>query len=151
MMKRAFRRRGALQAGVALGLGCMLPTARACEYFSPTLRVFHPWTRASATDAGFAMVCMTFDEVTRADRLVHVETPVAAGVEMGGLPAGAALDLPILPGQATVLSEAGVHLRLVGLRQTLEVARSYPLKLVFEQGGVVNAMLSVDYTAFRFK
>ena len=37
---------------------------------------------------------------------------------------------------------------LVGLRHALMVAREYPLTLVFERSGSVQATLSVDYARF---
>lgn len=142
-------RRHLLRSGLAAGVALVAPGARACEYFSPNLRVVHPWTRA--TDAGFAIVCMKFDDVTLADRLVAVHTPVAESAEMAGPDAGPGVDFVIPPGQVSTLGETGTQLRLVGLKHALEVARSYPLDLVFERGGTVAATLNVDYTAFRFK
>src|SRR5262249_27538467 len=112
--------------------------ARACEYFSPTMRITHPWTRASAPDATSAVVCMKFDEVNEADRLIGVETPVADRAELVG-------DFSIPMGGEVVLSEEGAHVRLVGLKQPLFVGRAYPLDLAFERGGVVSAKLNVDF------
>lgn len=149
-------RRRCLQAGLALGSTLWLPRARACEFFSAHLRITHPWTRASAPGATTAVVCMKFDEVLQPDRLIAVETPVAQGVELVGMDAGAAgtdtprgLNFPIPAGRETLLDEAGPHLRLLGLQFPMEVAREYPLKLVFEKGGAVNATLNVAYTRFR--
>jgi len=147
-MNRVFHRRGLLRAGLALGASLALPAARACEYFSVNLRVTHPWTRASGADARYAIVCMKFDAVAQADRLIGVQTPVAEGAEMGGTQAGKAVDFLIPAGQETVLAEEGTHLRLVGLRFPLEVARSYPLQLIFERGGALDATLNVDYLRF---
>jgi copper(I)-binding protein len=141
-------RRQALQAGIAAGLALTLPAARACEYFSSNLRITHPWTRASEPDARTAVVCMKFDEVRQDDRLIDVQTPVAEAAELHGAEAGPDMDLLIRSGQELELSEAGLHIRLTGLKFPLEVARSYPLKLVFQRGGVVNATLNVDYARF---
>lgn len=145
-------RRSVLQAGLAAGLSLALPAARACEYFSPTLRVTHPWARASAPGASVARVSMKFDDVSQDDRLIGVHTPVASGAELAGPGAepGAerGLNLAIPSGRETLLSEGGLHLRLTGLQLPLEVGRSYPLKLVFERGGTVNATLNIDYARF---
>ena len=143
-------RRRVLQAGLAAGTWLLLPTSgRACEYFVPTLRVLHPWTRASAPGATTAVVCMTFDEVVEGDRLIGASTPVAEAAEMGGAGGGPGVNFSIPAGRESALTEDGSYLRLLGLRFPLEVARSYPLKLVFEVGGLVSASLSVDYTRFR--
>lgn len=144
-MKRILHRRGFLCTGLALGVSLCAPTARACEYCAPNLRVSHPWTRATAKGATVAVVCMEFDEVTLADRLIAVETPVATSADIGGVAASSELNFHIPVGQVTSLSEEGSYLRLVGLKFPLEVARSYPLRLVFEKGGVVEATLNVDY------
>jgi copper(I)-binding protein len=147
-MSRLIRRRAALQAGLALGSGLLLRPAQACEYFGTTLRVTHPWTRATAVGADTAVLCMRLDEVTQPDRLIGVQTPVATGAVMGGLRAGSAVDLLIPAGQETLLSETGIHVRLTGLKFPLEIARTYPLQLVFEKGGVIEATLNVDYGRF---
>ncbi len=149
-MQPSFHRRNLLQTSLALAAGWVIPGAKACEYFGANLRITHPWSRASTKDATFADVCMKFDEVTLADRLVQIETPVAAGAELGGLAASAALDLVIPQGQETLLSEAGTFLRLVGLKHPLELGRSYPLVLVFERAGAVSTSLSVDFGGLRF-
>lgn len=148
-MPHLISRRRSLQAGLALGCGWLLPPAQACEYFLTTLRVLHPWTRASLPGATTAVVCMRFDEVTQHDRLIGVVTPVAQRAEMSGPAAGARVDVDIPAGKDTVLGEDGVVLRLVGLQHPLELGRSYPMQLVFEVGGTVSTNLSVDYGRFR--
>lgn len=148
-MNPSIHRRGVLHAGLAFGAALVVPAARACEFYTSTLRVTHPWTRATAHDATSAVLCMKFDEVTQADRLILVETPVAAGAAMGGLETGSAVNFFIPAGQETLLSETGTYVRLVGLKFPLEVGRSYPLVLGFEKGGVFNADLSVDYPSLK--
>ena len=63
----------------ATGLGALHRPARACEFFSSHLRIWHPWTRATRVDADTARLCMRFDEVQTSDRLIGVKTPVAGG------------------------------------------------------------------------
>lgn len=140
-------RRRLLTAGLAFGALFAAPRLKACEFFAETLRVTHPWTRVTAADAPFAVVSMRFDEVTAADRLIGVITPVASGAELGGPDGTRRLDFAIPEGRETRLGEDGLHLRLTGLRQPLELGRSYPMQLVFEKGGVINTQLSVDFNA----
>lgn len=144
-MRRNIHRRTALRAGVALFASLVIPPARACEYFTGTLRITHPWTRATSPDATSALLCMKFDEVRASDRLIGVDTPVATGAELAGKNAGAAVNVPIPEGLETVLSEEGTHIRLLGLKHPLFIGRSYPLQLTFEKSGTVNATLNVDY------
>ena len=147
-MNKPFARRQLLRAGLAAGTMLALPAARACEFFALNLRITHPWTRASAPGATTAMVCMRFDEVTLSDRLIGVASPVAESAEMGGLPVSGPVNLAIPADQLITLSEAGLHIRLIGLRHELMVAREYPLTLLFERSGTVQATLSVDYARF---
>jgi copper(I)-binding protein len=73
---------------------------------------------------------------------------VAEGAELGGEAAGPVMNFVVHEGQTSVLSEAGVHLRLVGLKFALPVGRQYPLTLLFAKSGSVQTQLSVDYARF---
>lgn len=140
-------RRHLLLAASAAYFGLTRP-ARGCEFFSSHLRIWHPWTRATRVDAETARLCMRFDEVQRTDRLIGVETPVAAGVRLAGrgAPQGARnLSLTIREGETLTLAEDGLHLELLDLQQPLQIGRSYPLRLVFEFAEPVNATLNVDF------
>lgn len=138
----------ALGAGLGLGSG----SARACEFFTRTLRVTHPWARATLLDETSAVVCMKFDEVLQDDRLIGVQTMLATAAAIGHgrrtdadeLPRSG-VDLFIPKGQTTVLTEEGTHLRLLDLQWQLQVARAYPLDLIFEKGGRVQALLTIDF------
>lgn len=144
-MRTGLSRRTLLRAGagcVALGAAS---SPRACEFFSVNLRIVHPWVRATGPGATVAALGMTFDDVSRPDRLIGVSTPVASGAELAGSSSGPALDLAIPEGRTTVLAETGLHIRLTGLAHPLEVGRTYPMRLLFEAGGAVAASISVDY------
>jgi copper(I)-binding protein len=134
-------------------MALVLPPAHACEFVTDTLRVTHPWSRATEPGAHFALLGMRIDQVTQADRLIEVSTPIATGAELAEAP-GRPLDLEILPGSELDFSEVGVHVRLTGLKAQLFTGRDYPLTLVFQQGGVVYARLIVDQAVlptFRFR
>lgn len=144
-MSRLIHRRRVLHAGLAMGALLVSPVSRACEFWTTGLRILQPWTRATLESDAFAVVCMKFDLVTASDRLIGVETPIATAADMGGLGARPTVDFLIPEGMDSVLDESSTFVRLLGLRHPLELARTYPLKLVFEKGGVVNADLDVDY------
>jgi copper(I)-binding protein len=144
-MSDLLARRHLLHAALATGLGACMPSARACEFFAANLRITHPWTRATAAGASTAVVCMKFDEITLADRLIGVETPVASSAAMGGKQNDDKINFALAVGEGYELNEAGTYIRLLGLKQGLELGRSYPLTLVFEHGGRISAELSVDY------
>lgn len=143
-MRPAPSRRLVLQSGLALGAALVLPRAHGCEFFASTMRIVHPWARETPGDAPFAIVCMKFDEVLKTDRLIGIQSFMAARAELGGPRAGEKLDLEIPQGVETVLAEDGLHIRLVGLRHPLHLGRSYGMRLVFAEGGTVNAQLNVD-------
>ncbi len=152
MSTPALRRRQLMIALGATGLGALHRPARACEFFSSHLRIWHPWTRATRVDADTARLCMRFDEVQTSDRLIGVKTPVAGGARLAGpgAPQGeAGLSLAIPAGQELTLSEDGLHIELLDLQQPLQIGRSYPLRLIFEHAEPVNAMLNVDYAGLR--
>ncbi len=143
------RRRTLLHAGLALGTSCLAPSTRACEVATLTLTIVHPWTRATAEGAPFAVVCMSFKDVLQSDRLIGAESVIATGAAMGGEGVGPGVNFTIHEGQTSVLEEGGVHLRLLGLKSPLEVGRQYPLTLTFAKAGTVVAPLTVDYERFR--
>ncbi len=144
------QRRLTLQAASLACLGWGWPQARACEIETGLLRITHPWVRATAPDATTAVMCMRLDEVNTADRLIGVSTPVATAAEMGGAPAGLAVNVPVPVGSITELSEDGVHVRLTGLKHQLHAGRNYALTLEFERSGTVLARLTVDFPIKRF-
>ena len=155
-MNRLIRRRRVLQAGLALCVPWALPGARAHEIITSTLRVTHPWSRATIEGDAFAVLCMKFDEVAEADRLILVQTPVAQKAELVGAGASPNVDFPIPAGKDTYLSDhpsdpksnqdSGTYVRLSGLKRPLEVGRSYRLVLGFEKGGTYTTTFSVDFT-----
>jgi copper(I)-binding protein len=147
LQRRSVLRLALSSAASACGLG-LISSARACDFSTNTLRVNHPWTRASADDAISAIVCMHFDQVQEDDRLIGVETMVAAGAEIGGVGARKDVDVVIPKGQTVYLSESGSYLRLLGLKMPLEVGRAYPMLLTFEKGGSLMTDLNVSYARF---
>lgn len=147
-MKTLIGRRHVLHAGIAVSVSMVMPRANACEFFTPNLKIVHPWSRATGDDATSVAVCMTFDDVSASDSLIGAESPVCAAAEMGGVGAKPFVDFLIPEGQTTVMTETGTHLRLVGLQFALPAGREYPLTLIFKNAGPVSAKLSIDYKRF---
>jgi periplasmic copper chaperone A len=147
-MHDRINRRLLLRSGIALGGTLLLPTTQACEVQAEFLRITHPWTRGTASGAESAVLCMRIDNVTADDRLIGVQTPVAGGALLAGMPDGQPLDLPIPEGSELDMHEQGLHLRLAPLRLTLHAGRSYELQLTFARSGVVMTTLSVDFPRF---
>jgi copper(I)-binding protein len=147
-MTQPLSRRRVLQSGIALCTPWLLPESQAHEIITSTLRITHPWSRATAPGDPFAVLCMKFDEVAQADRLILVQTPVAESAEMGGARAGTTIDFAVPAGEETYLGDhdAGTYVRLLGLKAPIEVGRSYRLVLGFEKGGTHTTTFSVDFT-----
>jgi len=148
-MDHIIHRRAALGTGFALVGSLFLPSARACEFYSDNLTIIHPWTRASTQGATSAVVSMGFKDVVQSDRLIGATTVLAEGAELGGTGAAGPVDFLIQEGQTPELSEAGVHLRLTGLKSPLVMGQQYPMTLVFEKTGPIPTQLTVEYTRFR--
>lgn len=137
---------------IALGTAGLARPARACEFFSSRMRIWHPWAHATRVDADTTSLYMRFDEVQQTDRLIGVETPVAAGARLRGAgtpEAAQGLSLLIPAGQTLTLAEDGLHIELLDLQQPLQIGRSFPLRLIFESAEPVNAMLNVDFGGLR--
>jgi copper(I)-binding protein len=144
-MPIALRRREALLAALACGLAAAASRSQACDFFSTRLRIYKPWSRATDSRDRVAHVFMLFDEVAESDRLIGVETPVAEGADMVVSGVVERLDLAIPAGAETQLSEAGVFIRLTGLKHPLHLGREYPLSLIFKHGGRVEADLDIEF------
>ena len=90
------------------------------------------------------------DSATARDRLVGLQTPVAARPEVhemeeeGGVmkmrPAGT-LEIP--PGGEIRLSPGGMHVMLMQLQQPLEEGEQVPLTLIFEKAGEITVSAPV--------
>ena len=141
-------RRHVLQTGLALGALLGWPRAQACEFETGTLRVTHPWTRATGPGEDWAVLGMKLDEVSEADRLVLVQTPVATSAVMAGKGARPDISLAIGVGEQLVLHPSGTWIELRGLKHPLLTGRAYPLVLGFEKSGVFNTSVTVDYERF---
>lgn len=148
-MKFTISRRRALQLSAGMGAALAFPSARAHEFFSTSLTVHHPWTRASAEGATSAIVSMKFEDVVHSDSLIGAQSPVCEGAEFGGVGVSDAarrgFEFLIQQGRPSELTEAGTFLRLTGLNYPLEMGREYPLTLIFSKAGPLSAALLIDY------
>jgi hypothetical protein len=99
------------------------------------------WARAAAT--GNSAAYMTLRNGGAADRLVQVESDVAAAVELhkttmdGNMMKMAPVDGVALPAQGQAeLKPGGLHVMLIGLTRELKAGEKLKLKLHFEKAGV---------------
>ncbi len=125
------------------------PGVRACEFITGNLTVVHPWVRATPQGATSTALCMGFKDVVSSDRLIDAQTAAAERIEMAGSGDDPRIDFLIHAGEDTAFTETGPHLKLVGLTFPLGLGTTYPLRLLFQKAGPVEAQLSVDYARFR--
>jgi periplasmic copper chaperone A len=112
------------------------------------LRVDHPWARATTMDR--TAVYMTLANKGAADKLLSVETPIAATAEVHETiqekgvakmrPAGA-LEIPAK--KSISLQPGGRHIMLAGLKRKLAEGDTFPMTLVFETMGKVEIQVVV--------
>jgi len=115
------------------------------------LEIETPWARASGgtarPGAAYVTIRNTGDEP---DRLVGIETPVAARPEVHAMkhegdvmrmrPAG---SLEISPGGEVRLEPGGLHIMLMELQAPLEGGEQIPLTLIFEKAGEITVSAPV--------
>jgi len=145
--------------GLVLAAVCARPV-RACEVQAEFLRVVHPWTRATAPGADSAVLGMTIDQVTKDDRLVAVQTPVANGAVLVQDGQSGPLDLP-LPARIEFVgietsdlhpdpAKPGHFLLMAGLRNRAPFAQRWPdleltLTDALDQALVRRVLAPADY------
>jgi copper(I)-binding protein len=137
-----------LSAAVAL-FG--LPAA-AHDYTLGSLKIGHPWARATPPSApsggGFLTVTNTG---TTADRLVSASSPAAGQIQIHEMKMDGAImrmrelenGVEIPPGATVTLAPGGVHLMMMGLKNPLQAQTRVPLTLVFEKAGKIDVELTV--------
>jgi copper(I)-binding protein len=126
--------------------------ASAHDYTLGSLKIGHPWARATPPTApaggGFLTVTNTG---TTADRLISATSPAASQVQVhemkmdGSIMRMRELDngLAIPPGATVTLAPGGFHLMMIGLKEPLKETTRVPVTLVFEKAGKIDVELRV--------
>jgi copper(I)-binding protein len=139
----------------ALALAAAALAAAAHGYTAGTLKIGHPWSRATVAGqpgGGFLKIENTGKTP---DRLLGGSTPAAERVELHTMAMDGnvmrmrevpAIDLP--PGQTVVLEPGRLHLMLMGLKAPLKADTKVPLTLKFEKAGEVQVELKVEAADF---
>ena len=138
----------------ALALAAAPPSyAAAHEFAVGVLTIEHPFLRATPpavqTGAGYMTI---LNEGKEPDRLISIETPVAASVEfhqtmiaegiarMQPLPEG----FIVPPGGSVIIGRDGTHAMLVGLTGLLVEGAEVEGTLVFERAGRIPIVFEVE-------
>jgi copper(I)-binding protein len=143
----------AFAAALTLGALFSFADAEAKQIKAGNLVISQPWSRQSPMAADVAAGFMTItNEGQEADRLVKVETPISAVVQlhdmrmegdvmkMEELPGGIALP----PGAAVELKPRALHIMFMGLTSQPREGERFEATLTFEKAGKVNVEFEVS-------
>ena len=122
------------------------------DYTIGSIKIGHPWTRATAPGAKTGGGFLKLENKGSEDRLVSASATVSEAVELhsmsmeGDVMKMRKLDKGIeLPAGKTVeLKPGGLHMMLVGLKAPLKEGQSFALKLKFEKAGEITVDVKID-------
>jgi copper(I)-binding protein len=131
----------------------LLSPANAHDYTVGTLKIGHPWARATpkgaSVGAGYLSITNTG---TTADRLLGGATDAASRFEVHEMTMDngvmkmrpLANGLIIAPGKTVTLAPGGYHVMFVGLKRPLVKGEHLDATLRFEKAGTVKVYLLVE-------
>jgi periplasmic copper chaperone A len=143
-------------SALAFTLGVLLvvsaATATAHDYAFGTVKVVHPWARATPpganTGAGYLKLV---NSGATPVRLVGGTTPVAQRIEIhlmsmdgGVMRMRPTQGVDISPGATVELKPGGLHLMLIGLKRQLMLEEMVPVTLMFADGTKISFELYVE-------
>jgi copper(I)-binding protein len=142
-----FTRRFVLGAAI---VAAFAPAAFAHSYELGSLKIGHPWARATVAANGGAFLSVDNTGAT-ADRLLRASTEVATTVqlhthikdgEIMRMREVASVDLPA--GRKIVFEPGGYHIMLLGLKKKLVEGERFALTLEFEKAGKITVDIAID-------
>lgn len=141
-------------AAAALAVFSLQGTALAHDYQIGSLRIAHPWARATVPGQSAGGAFLRLENRGEADRLLSARSDAAASVELhtmtmdGNIMRMRELDAVALPaGQTVEFKPGGLHIMLRELKAPLKQGERVPLTLRFEKAGEVKVELSVESAA----
>lgn len=109
-----------------------------------------PWARATAGQAANGAAYLTLVGREVGDRLTSAASPVAETVELhthleeDGIMRMRPIESIAIPAGGKVeLKPGGLHIMLIGLKAPLKEGRHFPLILIFERAGRIEAEIPV--------
>lgn len=137
-----------------LGLSlALLSQAHAHEYTLGTLKIGHPYARATVAGQPSAGAYLSIENKGAAtDKLVSAATEAAKTTEIhtmsmeGDIMKMRRIDgIDIQPGETITMQPGnGYHLMLIGLKKPLAAGESIPMTLVFEKAGKIDVSVKVE-------
>jgi copper(I)-binding protein len=109
------------------------------------------WSRPTVSAAMAGVVYVTITDHGKPTTLVRVSTPIAARAEMhqslmrnGMMEMAPVRSLAIAPDAPITFSPGGYHIMLTGLTQPLSAGQTFPLTLIFADGGSITTTVTVQ-------
>ena len=144
-----------LTKSLVLTAAMFCAVANAHDYEVGNLHIDHIWARAlppsAPTGAAYFIITNRGDS---ADRLLAVETPIAAYTEIhehqhidGLMKMQRVNGLELGAGDRVEFKPGGYHAMLFNLKQPLVAGDSFPMTLSFEQAGTVEVTVQVTEQA----
>jgi periplasmic copper chaperone A len=116
-----------------------------------TVKVDHPWARATPGNATSGAAYVTLTETGAADTLTGASTPAASTAELhetisdnGVMKMRPVGPVALTPGQAVKMAPGGMHIMLMGLKAPLKAGATFPLTLTFAHGAPVTVTVAVE-------
>src|SRR5579875_585743 len=135
---------------VVLGLAAATPALAAAG--EPSIEVSAAWARATPGGAKTAAAYMTItNKGTADDRLLAVSTSVAKTASLhktesdnGIMKMAPVKALAVKAGSTLVFKPGSYHVMLMGLSAPLKAGETFPMTLVFEKAGKIEATFKVE-------
>ncbi len=129
---------------------CVIGQVENVRADQPALTISGAWARPTAANVSSGSVYLTITDLSADDRLLAATTPIAAGAGLhrDGAPLGIAKrqDVPgidVEHGIPLVLAPNGYCIVLTGLTKRLQQGDEFPIMLVFQNAGKIEATVTV--------
>jgi copper(I)-binding protein len=137
-------------AATAFALVLLAIPAGAHETAKGPIRVEHPWSRPTPPNARAGVVYLGLSSQAD-DRLIGGSSPMADRVELhkhemeGDIARMRPVDaIELKPGAMVMLQPGGLHIMMIGLKESLKAGTRFPLTLRFEKAGEVKIVVAVE-------
>ncbi len=137
----------------ALALALLPLLASAHSYSVGTVKIGHPWSRATPPGAQVAGGFLTITNTGKSeDRLISVSSPLAKRVELHQMKMDAGVmrmrriddGLVLAAGKTVTLAPGGYHLMFIGPSRPFVAGDHIKATLVFRDAGKVDVEFAVD-------
>ena len=141
------------QLFLAAALAAVATSASAHDYTKGSLKIVHPWSRATPHGAQVAVGYLAVENKgTEVDRLVSAKSEIAGRVEMHEMAVQDGImkmrplrrGLEIKPGATVKFEPRGFHFMFMNLKRPLEQGGKFKGTLVFEKAGPLEVEFNVE-------